>query len=66
MRYDYFKLCRRLVMTYFTIICNIVEMNLDYKSILQSHFNEHSQIAVLSGPRPIGKTTLARSLFHIK
>jgi len=37
-------------------------MKRSYESIIRDHFNEHSQIAMLSGPRQVGKTTLAQSL----
>ena len=33
-----------------------------YQNILQTHFLEHSQIAMVSGARQVGKTTLARTV----
>ena len=37
-------------------------MKRSYESIIRDHFSELSQIALLSGPRQVGKTTLAQSL----
>jgi len=33
-----------------------------YQYILKTHFLEHSQIAIVSGARQVGKTTLARTV----
>ena len=33
-----------------------------YETALSSHFEEHKQIAIVSGPRQVGKTTLSKSL----
>jgi len=37
-------------------------MERQYKNTLVSHFEAHRQMIMLSGPRQVGKTTLARSL----
>ncbi len=37
-------------------------MKRQYKNILSSHFSSHQQMVMVSGPRQVGKTTLARSL----
>lgn len=37
-------------------------MNRSYKNIIQAHFSEHKQMAIVSGPRQVGKTTLAQSI----
>jgi len=39
-------------------------MKRSYETIIRTHFSEHSQIAMLSGPRQVGKTTLAQSLLN--
>ena len=33
-----------------------------YKNIIQSHFGENRQMAIVSGPRQVGKTTLAQTI----
>lgn len=33
-----------------------------YKNVIQSHFSEHNQMVLVSGPRQVGKTTLAKSI----
>ena len=33
-----------------------------YKNIIQSHFAENRQMAIVSGPRQVGKTTLAQTI----
>ena len=37
-------------------------MDRQYKTILISHFSSHQQMAMVSGPRQVGKTTLARAI----
>ncbi len=37
-------------------------MDRQYKGILVSHFSSHQQMAMVSGPRQVGKTTLARAI----
>jgi predicted AAA+ superfamily ATPase len=37
-------------------------MERSYKTIINTHFAEHQQMALVSGPRQVGKTTLARSI----
>ncbi len=37
-------------------------MDRTYKKIIQAHFSEHQQMAIVSGPRQVGKTTLAQSI----
>lgn len=41
---------------------NIVGMKRGYEAVIQAQFGEHLQIAMVSGPRQVGKTTLAQSL----
>jgi len=38
-------------------------MNRQYRNTLLSHFSSHHQMAMLSGPRQVGKTTLALDIF---
>jgi len=38
-------------------------MKRQYKDTFASHFSSHHQMAMVSGPRQVGKTTLARSMF---
>ena len=38
-------------------------MDRQYKNILVSHFSSHRQMAMVSGPRQVGKTTLALSIY---
>ena len=40
----------------------IASMDRAYKKIIQAHFSEHQQMAIVSGPRQVGKTTLAQSI----
>lgn len=39
-------------------------MDRQYKNILISHFSEHQQMSMISGPRQVGKTTLALDIHH--
>ena len=40
----------------------MVYMERLYQQILEAHFIEHNQIAIVSGARQVGKTTLARTI----
>lgn len=37
-------------------------MNRVYQSVLEAHFSQHRQMAFVSGPRQVGKTTLLKTL----
>ena len=37
-------------------------MNRSYQKIIKDHFFQHKQMAIISGPRQVGKTTLAQSI----
>ena len=41
-------------------------MKRQYQNIILSHFSSHQQMAILSGPRQVGKTTLARNMHSEK
>lgn len=40
----------------------MVSMKRRYENLIKDHFSEHRQIALISGPRQVGKTTLANSI----
>ena len=44
----------------------MVKMDRSYKKIIQNHFSQHKQMAIVSGPRQVGKTTLAQSIQNSK
>ena len=39
-------------------------MKRNYTTDIKQHFSEHSQIVMVSGPRQVGKTTLAQSIYE--
>lgn len=41
-------------------------MKRSYETIITAHFSEHQQMVLVSGPRQVGKTTLARSIQSAK
>lgn len=44
-------------MDHFTIHCKMVQMDRVYDNLLTDHFRENRQMAFVTGPRQVGKTS---------
>ena len=62
---DHFRAHRKLVWTILTMCAIMVHMQERprfYKALLADHLERHRQMALVSGPRQVGKTTTCRSV----
>ena len=44
------------------MVLKIVEMKRSYEQLIKQHFADHAQMALLTGPRQVGKTTTSQSI----
>ena len=44
------------------MVLKIVEMKRSYEQLIKQHFADHTQMALLTGPRQVGKTTTSQSI----